>query len=111
MTPSTLRISSPPIFISTQAIGPHPEVTRLLAAAIVNRQFRHLLLSDPIQALNRGYQGEKFIFSRNERDLIFSIQANSLQELAEQLVSSLGISAYSDQYDTKTEIQRTFKTQ
>ena len=97
MTTSTLRIS-PPVIISTQVTGPHPEVTRLLAAAIVNRQFRKLLLSDPIQALDRGYQGEKFIFTRSERDLIFSIQAKSLSELAGQLVSSLGISAHSDQY-------------
>lgn len=107
MTTSTLRLS-PPIIISTQATGPHPEVTRLLAAAIVNRQFRHILLSDPNQALDRGYQGEKFIFTRNERDLIISIQANSLPELAGQLVSSLGISTYSAQYDTKSEIQRVF---
>ena len=105
MTPSTLRISHP-VFISTQATGPHPEVSRLLAAAIVNRHFRHLLLSDPIQALDRGYQGENFFFTRSERDLIVSIQANSLQELAEQLVSTLGISTYSAQNDT--EIRRVF---
>jgi len=105
---STLRISFP-VIISVQARGPHPEVTRLLAAAVVNRQFRQLLLSDPIQALDIGYQGEKFIFTRNERDLIYSIHAKSLPELARQLISSLGISStYSDQYDTNTEIRRVF---
>ena len=110
MTTSTLRISAP-VIISTQPKGPHPEVTRLLAAAIVNRQFRHLLLNDPVQALDGGYQGEEFIFTRSERDLISSIQAKSLSELARELVSSLEISAYSDQYDTKIEIQRIFKAQ
>ncbi len=118
MITSTFQIPSPVIIttqstgiITTQSTGSHPEVSRLLAAAVVNRQFRHLLLSDPIQALDEGYQGEEFAFTRNEYDLIFSIQAESLSELAEQLISSLGISAYSDQYDTRTETQRIYKTQ
>ncbi|MBT3190353.1 MAG: hypothetical protein HN736_17840 [Anaerolineae bacterium] len=110
MTTSTLR-KSPPIIISAQAKAPHPQVARLLAAAVVNKKFKQLLLSNPIQALDIGYQGEKFLFTRNERELIFSIQAKSLSELAGQLISSLGIcSAYSDQHETKTEIRRVFKT-
>ncbi|MBC8335882.1 MAG: hypothetical protein ISR59_07605 [Anaerolineales bacterium] len=109
MTTSTLR-TSPPVTISAHATGPHPEVTRLLAAAVVNRQFRFLLLNDPVQALKMGYQGEKFAFTKHERDLISSINAKSLSELAGQLISSLGISAYSDLYKNKTAIRRVFKT-
>jgi len=109
MTTSTLRTSHH-VIISAPATGPHPEVTRLLAAAVVNRQFRFLLLNDPVQALNMGCQGEKFTFTKNERDLIFSINAKSLSELAGQLISSLGISAHSDQYQNKTAIRRVFKT-
>jgi len=109
MTTSTLR-TSPYVTISAHTTGPHPEVTRLLAAAVVNKQFRVLLLNDPVQALNTGYQGEKFAFTKYERDLIFSINAKSLSELAGQLISSLGISAYSDQYKKETSIRRVFKT-
>jgi len=109
MTTSTLR-TSPHVIISAQATGPHPEVTRLLAAAVVSKQFQLLLLNDPVQALNMGYQGEKFAFTKHERDLISSINANSLSELAGQLISSLGISAYSDQYKKKTAIHKVFKT-
>lgn len=109
MVISTLRTSLPIIF-STQTTGIHTEVNRLLAAAVVNKQFRQLLLSDPVQALDIGCQGEKFAFSRIERDLIFSIQANSLHELAGHLISSLGISPSSNQHHFKPEIQPSFKT-
>ncbi len=110
MTTSTLR-KSPPVIISAQAKAPHHQVARLLAAAVVNRKFRQLLLSNPTQALDIGYQGERFLFTRSERELIFSIRAKSLSELAGQLISSLGIcSAYPDQPETKPEIRRIFKT-
>ena len=106
MITSTLQILSP--VISAETTGVHSEVGRLLAAAVVNRQFRHLLLNDPVQALDMGYQGEEFNFTKNEYDLIFSVQAQSLSELAGQLVSSLGISTYSDQYETETDVKRIF---
>ena len=108
MTISTLQ-TSPSVIISVQTRVSHSEVNRLLAAAVVNRKFRQLLLSDPVQALEAGYQGEKFTFTRSERDLIVSIQAKSLAELAGQLISCLGINnTHSEQYAAETEIQRFF---
>ncbi|MCF6277577.1 MAG: hypothetical protein L3J16_02365 [Anaerolineales bacterium] len=111
MTTSTLRTprkTARPVILSTPEAGPHPEVTRLLAAAVVSRQFRQLLLSDPVHALDIGYQGEKFSFTKDEHDLITSIRATSLPELAGQLISSLNIRAYANQDAPNTGIERTF---
>jgi hypothetical protein len=61
------------------------ELSRLLAAAVVNPRFCRLLLEDPELALETGYQGETFSFSIEERDLIMSIRADTLSNLAAQL--------------------------
>ena len=61
------------------------EISRLLAAAVVNQQFCHLLLEDPALALKTGFQGETFSFNNEERSLIQSIRADSLEDLANQL--------------------------
>jgi hypothetical protein len=61
------------------------EISRLLAAAVVNPKFRHLLLEDPEMALEAGFQGESFSFTDEGRDLIKSIRACSLPDLAGQL--------------------------
>ncbi|HTX93276.1 MAG TPA: hypothetical protein VMC09_18820 [Anaerolineales bacterium] len=62
------------------------ELNRLMAAAVVNEKFCRLLLEDPGLALDSGYQGESFLFTSEERSLILSIRADSLAELASQLV-------------------------
>ena len=61
------------------------EISRLLAAAVVNTEFCHLLLQDPALALKNGFQGETFSFTNDERDIIQSIRADSLADLANQL--------------------------
>ena len=65
------------------------ELNRVFAAAVINKQFCSILLSDPDQALQNGYLGETFSLSREERDLIVSIRAKSLKELAVQVNRSL----------------------
>jgi hypothetical protein len=65
------------------------ELSRLMAAAVVNQQFCNLLLDNPEQALDNGYQGERFIFTKQERDLILSIRADSLADLADKLARTL----------------------
>jgi hypothetical protein len=57
----------------------------LLASAVINPEFCHLLLDDPESALRNGFQGEDFQFNEEERDLILSIRAGSLADLANQL--------------------------
>jgi hypothetical protein len=54
---------------------------------VVNKTFRDLLLIDPIQALDRGYQGEHFLLNEKERYLVLSIQAVDLQDFALQITS------------------------
>jgi hypothetical protein len=72
---------------------PKPNITsglsRVFSAAVVNRQFCNMLLEDPHVALKKGYLGEKFSLSREEEDLIVSIRANSLSDLARQVNRSL----------------------
>jgi hypothetical protein len=65
------------------------ELSRLLAAAVVNAKFRNLLLTNPAQALASGYLGESFYLAPEEEDLILSIQATSLAEFALQLTKRL----------------------
>jgi hypothetical protein len=66
-------------------------ISRVFAAAVVNQQFRSMLLQDPQIALQQGYLGETFPLSKEERDLIISIRANSLSDLAKQVNRSLSI--------------------
>ena len=61
--------------------------SRLLTAAVVNKGFRDLLLTDPSLALGQGYQGEFFPLDDIERGLILSIQADNLRDFALQLTS------------------------
>ena len=61
------------------------EVSRLLTAAVVNKRFCKLLLSNPASALASGYNGESFSIEREEKDFIVSIQAKTLAEFARQL--------------------------
>jgi hypothetical protein len=65
------------------------EINRLLAAAVVSRQFCNLLLSDPVRAIKQGYAGEKFSLSSEEYNLVLSSQAATLPEFARQLCKHL----------------------
>ena len=63
-------------------------LSRLFAAAVTDRKFRELLLSDPAQALAIGYKGETFHLTPEDREIVRSIQeAASLSHLAEQLLA------------------------
>ena len=64
-------------------------ISRVFAAAVVNKQFCSMLLQDPQIAIQKGYLGETFSLSKEEQDLIISIRANSLSDLAKQVNRSL----------------------
>lgn len=64
-------------------------MSRVFAAAVVNKQFCSTLLQNPNQALQNGYLGESFSLSREEQDLIVSIRADSLSDLAKQVNRAL----------------------
>ena len=64
-------------------------LNRVFAAAVVNQQFREMLLRDPLDALQKGYMGESFRLSKEEWELIVSIRAESLPDLAQQVSRTL----------------------
>lgn len=61
---------------------PSANLSRLISAAVINRGFRDLLLSNPELALATGVNGETFRLDKDERDLVLSIQASSLADFA-----------------------------
>ncbi len=63
----------------------HQEISRLLTAAVINENFRKLLLANPDKALSTGYRGEPFHLASEERRLLAAIRANSLAEFAAQI--------------------------
>jgi len=61
-------------------------VSRLINAALVDRAFELLLLTDPVNALSSGYNGESFQLAEGEREFILSIRAGSLADFAAQWI-------------------------
>ena len=80
------KIYNPPVSIITQSLlAGHLELSRLLVAAVINPEFCSLLLDKPELALKNCLHGEDFLFTKEESDLILSIRADSLADLANQL--------------------------
>jgi hypothetical protein len=71
--------------MTLQSVG----LSRMFAAAVVNQQFCEMLLNNPQEALQRGYLGETFMLTKHERELIVSIRARSLADLAREVHRSL----------------------
>jgi hypothetical protein len=65
---------------------PHQEISRLLTAAVVNIHFRQMLLANPDKAIAKGYAGEAFRITNDERKRLSSIRATSLADFASQVV-------------------------
>jgi hypothetical protein len=61
------------------------EISRILTAAVINENFRKLLLANPDQALTKGYRGEPFHLAKEERTRLAAIRASSLAEFAAQI--------------------------
>jgi hypothetical protein len=67
----------------------NPEYSRILTAAVINIQFRQLLLSNPGKAIDSGYGGEMFYLAREEKKRVAAIRATSLADFASQLTQVL----------------------
>jgi hypothetical protein len=67
----------------------HGDINRLLAAAVVSRQFCNVLLTDPARAISMGYAGEHFSLSTDEYSLVLSAKGSTLPEFAQQLCNHL----------------------
>lgn len=82
----------PPLTSSTKHLNhgsrsSEGSLSRLLAAAVINKKFRDLLLTHPKEALRQGFQGEKFQLSGQDRRRVLTIQARDLADFALQLTS------------------------
>jgi hypothetical protein len=69
----------------------HPELARLLAASIVNPAFCRLLLANPLKAIETGYRDESFQLDETEKNLLASMHAETLQELAQGIYETFNI--------------------
>jgi hypothetical protein len=65
------------------------EISRLLAAAVINQTFCKLLLTKPDRALAAGFNGEKFRLSHEQKTRIIGIKAASLAEFAMKVSGDL----------------------
>jgi hypothetical protein len=62
-----------------------PEVSKILAAAVISAQFRQMLLANPEKAISAGFGGEMFNLPREEKKRLASIRATSLADFASQV--------------------------
>ena len=63
----------------------HREISRILTAAVINANFRKMLLSNPEKALSGGFKGEAFHLAKDEKTRLASIHATSLADFAAQI--------------------------
>lgn len=70
-----------------------PDLSRLIAAAVVSPDFCQTLLQDASAALSSGYHGTRFALSAAEEALVLSIQASTLQDFASQVVAGRAVPA------------------
>jgi hypothetical protein len=61
------------------------ELNKVLTAAVINSQFRRLLLKNPVMAIHKGFGGENFCIGSEEQRKLASIKANDLAEFAWKL--------------------------
>lgn len=91
ITSFTTATYQPRVQIKIAPIADANGISHVFAAAVVNRQFCQMLLHDPLHTLQTGYLGETFKLSDEEYNLLVSIRAESLSDLARQLNLALGI--------------------
>jgi len=70
---------------SNRKVAAQSEYSRILSAAVINNNFRKMLLQDPAKAVLGGYNGERFHLSSADQRRLLSIHASSLAEFAAQL--------------------------
>jgi hypothetical protein len=61
-------------------------LNELLCAAMINRNFCEILITDPSLALSEGYEGHVFNLAPEEYNLVTHIQAINLEDFAEQVL-------------------------
>ena len=77
------------------------ECERLIHAAVISRRFLDGLLTNPVKTIDEGFCGEKFAFTREEKQRIKLIRARSLADFTNQLVNAV---EYSTRVPAATEM-------
>ena len=67
----------------------HPGLSSVFAAAVVNQNFREMLLKEPEKAIKQGYLGKSFALSQEDASLLVSLNAKNLTDLAKQVVRTI----------------------
>lgn len=80
--------TAPPLSLGKPA-SDRTGLHRLFAAAIVSDQFCATLLSKPEEALAKGYLGQAFTLTDQEKTLLKSIRADTLTDLAQKVNRAL----------------------
>jgi len=65
------------------------EFIRVISAALVSDQFRSLLLTQPHQAIETGFNGEKFDLAPEILRAMVSIQAPTLELFVKEVISQV----------------------
>jgi hypothetical protein len=65
------------------------ECGRLIHAAVISPRFLKTLLANPIKTIDDGFCGEKFSFTREEKQQIKLIQADTLAEFSNMLIQAV----------------------
>jgi len=65
------------------------ECGRLIHAAVISKRFLNTLLANPLQSIEAGFCGEKFSFTREEKQQIQQIHASSLAEFSNLLIQAV----------------------
>jgi hypothetical protein len=65
------------------------ECGRLIHAAVISKRFLNTLLTNPIKSIEDGFCGEKFSFTREEKQQIKQIHASSLAEFSNLLIQTV----------------------
>jgi len=76
--------------LKTNPHDSHPGLSSVFAAAVVNQNFREMLLKEPEKAIKQGYLGKSFSLSEEDASLLVSLNAKSLKDLAKQVVHTIG---------------------
>ena len=61
------------------------ELNQLLCAAMVSKHFQNSLINNPGEAVRSGYLDHTFHLSKEEREMLGKIKANSFEEFAAQV--------------------------
>ncbi len=62
----------------------HIELERLVSAGAVDKQFRELLLSDPLRAAD-GYYSDRFRLTAEEKAVIANLRTSDFQTFVESI--------------------------